>query len=73
MEFFLYFWPSINLVYSARNSFLTRGVTGNRLKFHFFQKINMKDLVGRIKEQEILKEAFDSGSPELIAVLEDVA
>lgn len=28
----------------------------------------MQDLVGRIKEQELLKEAFDSGSPELIAV-----
>ncbi|UAY55488.1 AAA family ATPase [Arachidicoccus terrestris] len=28
----------------------------------------MKNLIGRIKEQELLKEAFDSGHPELIAV-----
>ena len=28
----------------------------------------MKDLIGRIKEQELLKQEFDSGSPELIAI-----
>lgn len=28
----------------------------------------MKDLAGRIKEQQLPKEASDSGSPELIAI-----
>lgn len=28
----------------------------------------MKNLIGRTKEQELLKDAFDSGSPELIAI-----